>query len=135
MKARHPGRQRGLTLLELLVALVIMGFSLGMLYQATGGAVRNVEDTELHQRASLLAQGVLSSRDSVPEGGWLESGRADGFAWEVSSAPYATQAAGPSVPVLQQVRVVVGWSDRRGPHQVELQTLMPQARPPAGAVR
>ena len=131
----RAGRQRGMTLLELLVALVIMGFSLGMLYQATGGAVRNVEDTELHQRASLLAQGVLQSRDSVPEGGWVESGRADGFSWQVSSAAYATQASGPSVPALQQVRIVVDWSDRRGPHQVELQTLMPQARPVAGAAR
>jgi general secretion pathway protein I len=135
MRTAPARRQRGLTLLELLVALVIMGFSLGMLYQATGGAVRNVEDTELHQRASLIAQGLLNSRDSVPEAGWSESGRADGFAWQVSSAAYATQASGPSVPALQQVRIVVGWADRRGPHQVELQTLMPQARPAPGTVR
>jgi general secretion pathway protein I len=135
MRRTRASRQRGLSLLELLVALVIMGFSLGMLYQATGGAVRNVEDTELHQRAALLAQGVLNSRDSVPEAGWTESGRSGSFSWQVSSAAFATTVTNTNVPALQQVRIVVDWTDRRGPHQVELQTLMPQARPAAGAVR
>jgi general secretion pathway protein I len=135
MNRARLGRQRGLSLLELLVALAIMAFSLGMLYQATGGAVRNVEDTELHQRAALLAQSVLNSRDSVPPAGWTESGRFAAFSWQVSSAAFATQVTSPNVPALQQVRVLVDWSDRRGPHQLELNTLMPQARPAAGAAR
>ena len=35
-------RQTGFSLLELLVAFVIMAFSLGMLYQASGGTVRHL---------------------------------------------------------------------------------------------
>ena len=135
MSMLPASRQRGLSLLELLVALVIMGFALGMLYQATGGAVRSVEDTELHQRAALLAQGILQSRDSVPEAGWTESGRHAAFSWQVSSAAFATAVNSPNVPALQQVRIVVDWTDRRGPHQLELNTLMPQARPTAGTAR
>ena len=72
-------RQGGFSLLELLVAFVIMAFSLGMLYQAAGGTVRSLGDTEQQLRASMLAQSVLNSRDSVP-GNRLERIRAIGRA-------------------------------------------------------
>ncbi|MEO7392693.1 MAG: prepilin-type N-terminal cleavage/methylation domain-containing protein [Ramlibacter sp.] len=135
MRARIQGHQRGFSLLELLVAFVIMAFSLGMLYQASGGTVRSLQDTDLYQRASMLAQSVLNSRDSVPESGWNEAGQSAGFAWRVSSAPYVTPFAGARAPALQQVQVVVGWTDRRGPRQLELDTLLPQARPAPGVPR
>jgi general secretion pathway protein I len=135
MKGRTPGRQRGFSLLELMVAFVIMAFSLGMLYQASGGTVRSLGDTDQYQRASMLAQSVLNSRDNVPESGWNEAGQSAGFAWRVSSSPYATDSAGARAPALQQVQVVVSWSGRRGPHQLELNTLLPQAKPAAGAMR
>lgn len=128
-----PRRARGLSLLEMLVALAIMAFSLGMLYQASGGAVRSVEDTEQQQRAALLAQSLLNTRDSVPPAGWSEQGRSAGFAWRVQSAPFATGHAGPKAPPLHQVDVLVEWNDRRGARQLALQTLLPQASLPGGA--
>lgn len=127
-------RQAGFSLLELLVAFVIMAFSLGMLYQASGGTVRALGDTEQHLRATMLAQSVLNSRDSVPEGGWSESGQSAGFSWSVSSAAFRTEVSDSRVPPLQQVDIVVGWKDRNGPRQLALSTLLPQAKPiPAGA--
>ena len=127
-------RQGGFSLLELLVAFVIMAFSLGMLYQASGGTVRALADTEQHLRATVLAQSLLNSRDNVPEAGWNESGESAGFAWRVSSAPFRTDVSDPKVPLLQQVAIVIGWTDRRGPRQLELSTLLPQAKaPPAGS--
>lgn len=135
MSSPRRRRQGGFSLLELLVAFVIMAFSLGMLYQASGGTVRSLGDTDKHLRASILAQSLLNSRDSVPEGGWNESGQASGFAWRVSSAPFGTGSSDPKVPQLQQVDIVVGWSDRSGARQLELNTLLPQARPAPGAVR
>ena len=128
-------RQGGFSLLELLVAFVIMAFSLGMLYQAAGGTVRSLGDTEQHLRASMLAQSVLNSRDSVPETGWNESGRSAGLTWRVSSSPFATGVDSTRAPGLQQVQIVIAWTDRRGPRQLELNTLLPQAKPPAGTPR
>lgn len=132
MSARHGRLQGGFSLLELLVAFVIMAFSLGMLYQASGGTVRSLGDTDQHLRATVLAQSVLNARDSVPEAGWNESGQSAGFSWRVNSAPFRTDVTDPKVPPLQQVDIVVGWNDGRGPRQIELSTLLPQARPPAG---
>lgn len=135
MSVSSSRRQRGFSLLELLVAFVIMAFSLGMLYQAAGGTVRSLGDTEQHLRASMLAQSVLNSRDSVPEAGWNEAGLSAGFAWRVSSGPFATGVASASAPALQQVQIVIAWTDRRGPRRLELTTLLPQAKPPAGVPR
>lgn len=128
-------RQRGFSLLELLVAFVIMAFSLGMLYQASGGTVRSLGDTDQHLRASILAQSVLNARDTVPQTGWNEAGRSAGFAWRVSSSPFGTGIDSSKAPPLQQVRIVVAWTDRHGARQLELSTLLPQAKPATGPSR
>ena len=135
MKLHRAGRQRGFSLLELMVAFVIMAFSLGMLYQASGGTVRSLGETDQYLRASVLAQSVLNSRDSVPAAGWNEAGQSAGLSWRVSSNPFATDAAGAQVPPLQQIHVVVSWTERRGPRQLELSSLLPQAKPIPGAPR
>ena len=132
MTAPRVRREGGFSLLELLVAFVIMAFSLGMLYQASGGTVRSLGDTEQHMRATVLAQSLLNSRDTVPETGWNESGQSAGFVWRVSSAAFRTEVSDPKVPPLQQVDIVVGWSDRRGAREIALSTLLPQAKPAAG---
>ena len=132
MKPLYGGRQGGFSLLELLVAFVIMAFSLGLLYQASGGTVRTLADTEQHLRATVLAQSVLNSRDSVPESGWNESGQSAGFSWRVTSASFPTEVSDPKVTALQQVEIVIGWTDRNGARQLGLSTLLPQAKPPTG---
>jgi general secretion pathway protein I len=128
-------RQRGFSLLELLVAFVIMAFALGMLYQASGGTVRTLGETEQHQRAALLAQSILSSREGVPDTGWNEAGESAGLAWQVRSAPYPTGVTDSRAAVLHQINVVVGWTDRRGLRQLEVSTLVPQLSALPGANR
>lgn len=132
MKACPHDRQGGFSLLELLVAFVIMAISLGMLYRASGGTVTALGDTEQAVRANVLARSLLDSHDNVPETGWNERGESAGIAWQVRSAPYATDRNGPGVAPLQRIQILLTWLDARGDHQVEYDTLLPQAKPTAG---
>ena len=136
MRSARPAA-RGFSLLELLVALSIMAMALGLLYQASTGALRGVGDLDKEQRANVLAQSILEARDAVPTTGWNESGRAAEMDWVVGSAPYETAVARemPAVPRLHEVRVVVEWDSGRGRRRLELHTLLPQQRPQPGERR
>ncbi|MDA8453508.1 prepilin-type N-terminal cleavage/methylation domain-containing protein [Acidovorax sp. GBBC 3334] len=129
MRGKGHG-QRGLTLLELLVAFAIMALSLGMLYRAMGGSARSVADVDRYQRAVVLAQSLLALRDAVPEQGWNQAGDSAGYQWRIASAPYATEFNGPNIPPLHEVSITISWSDGTRPRSFELSTLRPQRRLP-----
>lgn len=125
MRRRHSA---GFTLLELLVALAVMGMSLGLLYRASGGAVRNVGAIEQLQQAMLVAQSLRALRDDVPEQGWNATGRSVGHDWQVRSAPYDAGSADAGQVPLHEVQIVVRWDDAGQARAFELWTLLPQQR-------
>lgn len=128
-------RQRGLSLLELLVAFAIMAIALGMLYKASGSSARSVGEIASYQRAMSLAESLLAMRDAVPAEGWNETGRSAQFSWKVNSQPYATPASqgNMAVPTLYAVDIVVEWNEGDRLRQIELYTLRPQRNVPAGS--
>ena len=135
MRPARLTRQRGLSLLELLVAFSIMALALGMLYRVTGSSVRSVASIDAGLRASAVAESLLS-RDSVPPGGWTESGETAGYSWAVHSAPFPTAVTAPAAPRLYEVVVAVDWQDPSGPRRMEWTTLRPERKPLDGeAVR
>ncbi|MBR0567249.1 prepilin-type N-terminal cleavage/methylation domain-containing protein [Azoarcus sp. L1K30] len=117
--------QSGFSLLELLVAFSIMAFSLGALYNASGGSVRNVSDTRNYSRAILLAESVLAGRDDVEASGWNEQGAFQEYQWRVTSTPWPDVVGGVS---FHRVSVDVGWQDGQRHRNFELVTLLPQAK-------
>ena len=127
---------RGLSLLEMLVAVSIMAIALAMLYKASGANVRHVGDAGHYQRALVLAESILDAKDAVDAQGWNEDGQSAGFAWSVSSRPFETEAgrADLAVPQLMAIHIKVAWSDGVTPRSIELSTLRPVRRSLAGTV-
>ena len=126
-------KARGFSLLELLVAMAVLGLSLTLLYQVDAGVLRGLGDQDRQQRATLLAQSLLEARDAVPAAGLNEAGEAAGFGWSVVSRALPPPAGLPAdAPVLHSVHVAVRWEGRLGPKALDVHTVLPQALPEPG---
>ena len=122
---------RGFSLIEMLVALVILSLSLGVLYQAAMGATRNVRVAAEYTDAVMLAESMLAEHSHVTEENFAVSGRFAQYDWQVNSWP-ATVDDGldPEQRVvapraLQYLEVVVSWPGRSAPRDLNLLTVVP----------
>lgn len=128
------GAVRGFSLLELLVAFSILSLSLGLLYKATGGMVRNVSDLEARNQADALAMSLLKTNDALDPSGWNESGKTEAFSWEVRSRPYsAGGSSGADEVAFHEVNILVKALTPPYRQYVSLQTLLPLRQSPSAA--
>lgn len=130
--SRH---RAGFSLIEMLVAMVILAMSLGVLYQATAGATRNVRLDERYTYAVQIAQSLLAEHPHVPPEGIAQRGVMGDLQWELFSSPHtsdmpalAAEVDPEAIPRLQQVVAAVRWegSDAR---EFRLTTLVPEFEP------
>lgn len=121
--------QRGFTLLELLVAFVILSVTVATLLQTFGQSLRNTALAEEYTLATLHAQSVLAGVGIDPPliEGRYQGDFDDGFEWRVDigayidpDAPADIEPAGFAV-TLYRVEVGVGWADDG--REVVLETL------------
>lgn len=132
----RPTGARGFSLIEMLVALVILSISLGVLYQAATGAIRNVRVSAEYTDAVMLAESMLADQSYVTQENYSASGQFQAFQWSVSSwpAPYDDgldpEERAIAVDPLQFLQVVVSWPGRGGtPREVDLLTVVPLREP------
>jgi prepilin-type N-terminal cleavage/methylation domain-containing protein len=113
---------RGFTLLEVLVAVTILGLALVTLMQLTSHGLRLLRHADDYQQATLVAERVARGVDVVQEG--VASGQDGAFQWErrvelVTVPEELTPGAGPK-PRLYALSVAVRWG---GGRSLELATL------------
>lgn len=112
----------GFSLIEMLVAMVIMALSLGVLYQAAAGATRNVRVDERYTYAIQLAESLLADHSQLPPGGVDARGEASDFQWRVYSEPLINDQE--LAIELQRLDAVVSWGEP-DEREVRLTTVAP----------
>ncbi len=125
ISAAMPGRSAGFSLLEMLVAISILGLALGALYQAASGATRNVRTDEKYAYGVELAQSLLADNAMVPLSGVnIQGETSGGFKWRVNSRPVKLQRSALPVGSLHDIEVGVAWVDGRKRREVVLNSVV-----------
>ena len=121
----RPARVRGFSLLEMVVAISILGMALAALYQAASGATRNVRTDEKYAYSVELARSLLANHARVPIGGISTQGETSGgFRWRVQTSPVPMPRNALPCGSLQQIEVAVGWQDGRKEREVVLHSVV-----------
>ena len=120
-------RQRGYTLVEVLVAFVILALALTLLLGTLSGAARQVKWSEEAGRAALHAQSLLAGvgvAEPLQPGrrsGTFEDGR---YRWTLDIAPYEDpllpppDRSDPAAPRLVQLSLQVRWGEGEDPRRL-----------------
>jgi general secretion pathway protein I len=128
MKANRVKSSRGFTLLEVLVALVILSISLGVLFEVFSAGLRGRRTAKEYEQATLLAESKLDAvgiEQPLLEGS--SSGQFDNqFQWRVDVLPYHEQGRNEAGDLLWRpllLTVTVSWVDQKDKRSVVLKTL------------
>ncbi|QLQ00005.1 MAG: type II secretion system protein [Burkholderiaceae bacterium] len=139
--------QRGLTLIEVLVAFVVLALTLGVILQIFSGGLRNARLSDAYTRALLLAESRLEAVGSeqalVP--GETAGQLGEDLRWRVRIQPWAGAAAdplaasgasrgAPPARILYEVQVQVAWQAGGRERSLRLTSLrlsdpLPERRP------
>lgn len=130
--SRH--RHAGFTLVEIVVAFVLLAFVLSAGYEIFSSGLRRAGDLEDYSRAVVIAQSRLAGagiEEAIKEGTVTGESEDRRFRWTVTYTPTAEgmppadqPQPGPGTYMLYRVEAVVEWSagDQR-PRRFQLATL------------
>src|SRR5688572_11481210 len=126
-------RQRGYTLLEVIVAFALLALALTLLLGILSGAARQVRGSSDAARAALYAQSLLAQ---VGTGEVIAPGQRDGefedgrYRWQLRIAPWrdasiaaARQQVDPNAAGLFEVTLAVQWGDAGPGQRLQLRSL------------
>jgi len=139
----HSARaHRGFTLLEILVAFVVLAAGVGVLYRTFSAGLRNVDAVAGYSEAISLAAAKLDSlglEQPLVEGD--ESGTTEDrrFSWQVAVQPYTPPDSTPDQPngliaqnQLLRATVTITWNESADhKRSIALSTVRLVGKPPA----
>lgn len=120
---RIPCGEYGFTLLEVIIALAILGIGFALAMELLASGVRSVRASEDYTQAVLLARQKMAeiaatrSLDGSADAGEFSGG----FHWVSEVQPLPQEEDLPAQ--LYQVRVRIAWPGRRGEKSLDLYTL------------
>jgi general secretion pathway protein I len=133
--ARRGRRQRGFTLLEVIVAFAVLALALTLLLGTMSGAARQVRDAADSGRAALHAQSLLAQLgvgEALGPGndaGEFEQGR---YRWNLEVRPWldplraANAPLDPAAPRMLEIRLDVTWGEAGPRERLQLRSLRMQ---------
>ena len=137
------GREKGFTLVEILVAMVVLAVAAVSLLQSFSGGLRAADSARQRAYAMLLAQSKMAAVGiELP----LDPGASDGrfddrFAWTVTISPAGgagaeedTDASAQALKVMN-VTVTVSWPPGSASGSLQLTSSRLQQRRPGAALR
>lgn len=119
---------QGMTLIEVLVAFVVLSLTMTVIMQIFSGGMRNARLADTYSRAVFLAESKLAA---VGVDQPLVQGEASGelgldFRWRLTVVPYDDSGAADRLMLsmrLYHVRVRVNWNESGRERQIELASL------------
>jgi general secretion pathway protein I len=131
MKLHSAHRQRGFTLIEVIIAFALLALALTLLLGSMSGAAKQIRHADDAGRATLHAQSMLAQ---LGVGEALQPGQREGvfekgrYRWALAVTPYVDPLKPPaptldtSAPRLLHVDLSVAWGDKAG-QQLHWQSL------------
>ena len=120
---------RGFSLVEMLVAMAIMGLALSVLYQSASGATRNVRVSAEYSQALALAESTMEAFSAALFIGKQDAGKHGAFAWSARAealgplANTSIEQRGDDTEPLTQVVVSVTWADESNRREIVLRSV------------
>ncbi|MFQ5483318.1 MAG: prepilin-type N-terminal cleavage/methylation domain-containing protein [Nitrospinaceae bacterium] len=119
--------ERGFTLLEVMVAMAILGFGFLLIVQLFSGGVRLASASDQYLKGVALAHHKLGQLELAHFAGEETSGGfkgEPGYRWALDKEPFASPLNQPDENIqLSQVTLTVSWEDGSRPRTVQLASL------------
>ena len=122
-------KQQGFSLLEVLVAFVVMGLVVGVLLQLFGSSMRGVALSDEYSFAVQVAESrmaAIGNEIEVEEGSVSGEEKGSGYRWEILMEALEPDEKMEKVPLplqLYRVEVIVTWKSGDKPREFHLSSL------------
>ena len=141
MTMRMARAHRGFTLMEILVAFVVLAAAVGVLYRTFSVGMRNVEAVAGYSEAIAVAEaklGGIGLEKPLEEGDDAGATEDKRYSWRLAVRPYTPPGAQPDLPggfvsaqQLFRATVTVTWNERGDQKRtVELSTVRIMGKSP-----